>query len=66
MAMKKKEAIALLGNGKMSEAAKAIGISYNGIYKWPDELTAKIEDRVHAAMLRKRADFKKRKRMDTE
>lgn len=48
--MTKIEAIQLFGTG--SDLAKAIGISPQAIYKWPDILTPKIEDRVIAAIVR--------------
>ena len=52
--MKKTEAIELLG-GTVAATAAAIGISYEAVYKWPDTLTSRIEDRVHAALARKQA-----------
>ena len=45
--MHKTQAIELLG-GTITEAAKAIGISYNAVYQWPDELPPRIADRVYA------------------
>lgn len=51
--MKKSEAIHLLG-GNIASAAKAIGISYQAVSKWPDELSPKIQDRVTAALARGR------------
>jgi len=50
--MKKSEAIRLLG-GTIGDAARAIGISYQAVSKWPDELSRKIEDRVTAALSRR-------------
>lgn len=49
--MKKSEAIRMLG-GTTAAAAKLIGVSYQAVNKWPDELTQKIEDRVIAAVVR--------------
>lgn len=49
--MKKADAIQMLG-GSISAAAKAIGISYQAVNQWPDELSRAIEDRVIAAALR--------------
>ncbi len=49
--MKKTEAIALLG-GTVAAAADAIGVTYQAIDKWPDELPARIADRVQAALWR--------------
>ena len=49
--MKKQTAIELLG-GTISLASKAIGVSYQAVNKWPDELTARVEDRVWAALAR--------------
>lgn len=45
--MLKTEAIKLLG-GSITAAAKAIGISYQAVDKWPDELPPRIADRVYA------------------
>jgi hypothetical protein len=45
--MHKTQAIDLLG-GTITEAAKAIGITYNAVYQWPDELPPRIADRVYA------------------
>jgi hypothetical protein len=49
--MLKTEAIDLLG-GTVSAAAKAIGISWEAVNKWPDELPPRIADRVQAALWR--------------
>jgi len=49
--MKKADAIKKLG-GSISAAAKAIGISYQAVNQWPDELSRAIEDRVIAAEVR--------------
>lgn len=49
--MKKSEAIELLG-GSVSEAAKAIGVTYHAVKKWPDELPPRIADRVYAYLWR--------------
>lgn len=53
--MLKKKAIELLG-GSISAAAEAIGISYQAIDKWPEELPQRIQDRVIAAIARKHLD----------
>lgn len=45
----------LLG-GSISAAAEAIGISYQAIDKWPEELPQRIQDRVIAAIARKHLD----------
>lgn len=50
--MLKSKAIELLG-GTTASAAAAIGVTYQAIDKWPDELPARIEDRVLAALARK-------------
>lgn len=50
--MRKPEAIELLG-GSISAAAEAVGISYQAVDKWPDELPQRIADRVQAALWRK-------------
>ena len=50
--MQKTKAIELLG-GTISAAAEAIGVSYQAIDKWPEELPDRIADRVVAAIARK-------------
>lgn len=52
--MLKSEAIELLG-GTPTEAARAIGITSQAIGQWPEVLSPRIEDRVLAALQRKRA-----------
>lgn len=49
--MTKTEAIELLG-GTVSAAAKVIGISYQAVDKWPDDLPDRLVDRVQAALWR--------------
>lgn len=49
--MKKTDAISKLGG--TADAARAIGISYQAVDKWPDELTPRIKDRVQAAFVRR-------------
>lgn len=51
-AMLKTKAIELLG-GSISAAADAVGVSYQAVNKWPDELPARIEDRVLAVLARR-------------
>lgn len=51
--MLKSKAIELLG-GSVTSAAKAIGISYQAIDKWPEELPPRIADRVLAAIAREK------------
>ena len=53
--MKKTDAISKLGGSK-AEAARAIGISYQAVDKWPEKLTPKIKDRVQAAFVRRYPD----------
>ena len=53
--MRKDEAIAVLG-GTISAAADAIGVSYQAIVKWPDELPPRLRDRVQAALWRRQSD----------
>jgi hypothetical protein len=50
--MLKAKAIELLG-GTVASAAKEIGVSYQAVDKWPDELPPRIADRVLAALARK-------------
>jgi hypothetical protein len=52
--MLKSKAIELLG-GSVASAAKAIGVSYQAVDKWPDELSPRIADRVLAALARQKA-----------
>ncbi len=49
--MKKTDAISKLGG--TADAARAIGISYQAVDKWPEELTPRIKDRVQAAFVRR-------------
>jgi len=55
-AMLKTKAIELLG-GSVTSAAKEIGVSYQAVEKWPDELPSRIADRVIAAVARKHLDL---------
>lgn len=50
--MRKTKAIELLG-GTYAAAADAIGISYQAVNQWPDELPDRISDRVLAVIARK-------------
>lgn len=50
--MLKTKAIELLG-GSVAAAAEAIGISYQAVSKWPDQLPSRIGDRVLAVIARK-------------
>lgn len=50
--MDKAEAIRLLG-GTHTEVARAIGITPQAVSLWPDELPARIADRVQAALWRR-------------
>lgn len=50
--MLKTKAIDLLG-GSVSSAAEAIGVTYQAVDKWPDELPPRLVDRVQAALARK-------------
>lgn len=50
--MRKSKAIELLG-GSVTAAADAIGITYQAVEKWPDDLPDRISDRVVAAIARK-------------
>lgn len=49
--MRKTKAIELLG-GTVSAAAQRIGVSYQAVDKWPDELPNRIADRVLAVLAR--------------
>ena len=50
--MDKKHAIKLLGGG-VSAAAEAVGVSYQAVCNWPDQLPARIADRVQAVLYRR-------------
>ena len=49
----KTKAIELLG-GSVASAARRVGVTYQAVDKWPDELPRRIEDRVLAALARQR------------
>lgn len=49
--MRKSKALELLG-GSVASAAKAVGVSYQAVEKWPDMLPGRIADRVVAALAR--------------
>jgi hypothetical protein len=51
--MLKTKAIELLG-GTVTAAAEEIGITYQAVSDWPDTLSARISDRVYAALARKK------------
>jgi len=50
--MDKTKAIQLLG-GSVSTAARAIGVSYQAVKRWPQQLPPRIADRVQAALWRR-------------
>lgn len=50
--MHKSKAIELLG-GSIATAAEAVGISYQAVNQWPDDLPDRISDRVLAVIARK-------------
>lgn len=52
MALTKSRALALLG-GTPTAVADALGITPSAVSQWPDELPARIEDRVLAALARR-------------
>lgn len=54
--MLKVKAIELLG-GSVASAAKEIGVSYQAVDKWPEELPPRIADRVLAVLARKHLDL---------
>jgi hypothetical protein len=51
--MLKTKAIELLG-GSAASAAEAIGVTYQAVVKWPDDLPARIVDRVIAALVKQK------------
>ena len=50
--MYKSEAIDLLG-GEVSAAAELLGVSYQAVNKWPEQLPPRISDRVLGVCVRK-------------
>lgn len=50
--MKKAQAIELLG-GTVSAAASAMGVTYQAVDKWPENLPQRISDRVLGVWVRK-------------
>lgn len=58
--MLKTQAIELLG-GSVSSVAKAVGITYQAVGKWPDVLTPALRDRVQAALYRQHLTRKPRR-----
>ena len=53
--MDKQTATHLLG-GSVSAAARAIGVSYQAVDKWPEKLPQRIVDRVQAALWRQQQE----------
>jgi hypothetical protein len=49
--MDKRTAITLLG-GTPTKAARAVGVTPQAVNGWPEQLSARIEDRVWAAKAR--------------
>jgi len=47
--MFKAQAIELLG-GDVGTAARAMGVTYQAVKKWPDKLPPRIEQRVHGVL----------------
>lgn len=52
--MKKQWALEQLAEGSASGAARAVGVTYQAVYQWPDPLPPRIADRVLAALARRR------------
>ncbi len=63
--MDKQKAIELLG-GTPSIAARAIGVTPQAVNGWPDVLSARIADRVQAALIRMQAAKKRSKKQVSE
>lgn len=63
--MDKKTAIELLG-GSVSSTAKEVGITYQAVADWPDQLTDRIADRVYAALARRNGGVLKVAAQDTQ
>ena len=51
--MLKSKAFQLLGVDSVGAAAAAIGVSSSAVSQWPEELPARIEDRVLAVLARR-------------
>lgn len=63
--MRKSTAIKLLG-GSTTSAAKEIGISYQAVVKWPEQLPARIADRVLAVLARKHLPAHVKRQLEEE
>jgi len=50
--MNKDKAIQLLG-GSVSIAARSVGVSYQAVRRWPQQLPPRIADRVQAVLWRR-------------
>ena len=62
--MQKTQAIEQLG-GNITAAAKAIGISYQAVNKWPEVLSPRVADRVEAAVSRLKSKRSMKPRLHT-
>ena len=49
--MRKSDVMSMFGSG--AAVAKAIGVTRQAVYQWPEVLPPRIEDRVMAALARK-------------
>jgi hypothetical protein len=58
LVMLKTKAIELLG-GSTASAAEAIGVTYQAVDKWPDDLPSRIVDRVIAALVKRKLPIPK-------
>jgi molybdenum-dependent DNA-binding transcriptional regulator ModE len=68
--MRKEKAIERLG-GSVAEAARTLGLTYQAVAKWPDNLSQSLSDRIEGFLARRereaakaaaRADNGKRRR----
>jgi len=58
--MRKQDAIQLLG-GTTKDAAAVLGVTFQAVSKWPDQLPDRIADRVRGAAVRAKESSTKRR-----
>jgi molybdenum-dependent DNA-binding transcriptional regulator ModE len=63
--MQKQKAIQLLG-GSVAEAARTLGLTYQAVAKWPDDLSERLSDRVEGFLLRQEREAEAAKAKKTK
>jgi hypothetical protein len=56
--MRKEKAIERLG-GSVAEAARTLGLTYQAVAKWPDNLSQALSDRIEGFLLRQEREAAK-------